>query len=193
MKKWIAFALLGASLGAGSLPAQAQQLYTGTLSGSAELPPNASPGRGLVSVFLDTSAHELRIDVSFSDLASDTTIAHIHCCAAPGQTAPPATTVPSLPGFPTGVRSGTFQMTFDTEDPATFNPSFLTANGGTALGAEAALENGMRDGVAYFNLHTSQYPAGELRAVLTPIPEPSTYALMGIGLLALGTFIRRRT
>jgi hypothetical protein len=73
---------------AGSLPAGAA-VFTGTLSGAAEDPPNDSEGTGNAEVELDPVQHVLRVDVSFSGLMSPTMIAHIHCCVAviPGNVA----------------------------------------------------------------------------------------------------------
>ncbi len=48
-------------------------------------------------------------------------------------------------------------------------------------------------GRSYINFHTIQFPAGEIRgALIAPIPEPETYALMLGGLAALGWMGRRR-
>src|SRR5258705_11061843 len=96
--------------------------YTATLSGLAESPPNASPGTGFADVFLDTALHTLEIDVTFSGLLGTTTASHIHCCtAAPlTGTAIVATQTPNFTGFPLGVTSGTYSMTFDTSLVATY-------------------------------------------------------------------------
>jgi hypothetical protein len=48
-------------------------------------------------------------------------------------------------------------------------------------------------GRAYINFHTTQFPGGEIRgALIAPIPEPETYALMLAGLGAIGWVARRR-
>lgn len=150
---------------AGSLPVAAQT-FTGVLSGAAEESPNESPGTGPVEVELDAVQHLLRVDVSFSGLLSPTTVAHIHCCAPPGEGAGVATTLPTFPGFPAGVTSGTYQESFDTTQASTFSPAFIEANGGTPAGAEAALLAGLESGMAYFNIHTMMFAAGEIRADL---------------------------
>jgi hypothetical protein len=186
MRRLIALALIGLAL---AVPARAM-IFTGTLTGTAEVPPNDSPGTGSVTVDMDVAAHTLRIQASWAGLLSPTTVAHIHCCTTPS--ASPATMIPSFTDFPVGVMSGSYDMTFDTLDAATWNGAFVTANGGTAAGAETAFFDGLMAGNAYFNIHTGMFPAGELRANLAPIPEPSSYALLLAGLAAVGGMAARR-
>ena len=148
--------------------------FTGVFSGAAEETPNDSPGTGNALVELDPVLHQLRINVSFSGLGSPATIAHIHCCAPPGVGAGVATAIPTFPGFPANVTSGTYQMTFDTTQVSTFNPTFLSSNGNTPAGAEAALLAGLNGGMAYFNIHTMTFAAGEVRANLSLVAATPT-------------------
>jgi hypothetical protein len=168
--------------------------YTTTLSGPGESPPNASPGTGFGTVIFDSTAHTLEVQETFSGLLTPTTASHIHCCIAPPAATAVATMVPTFSLFPLGVTSGSFDQTFDTLLTATYNPAFVTANGGTAAGAEAALFAGLNAGMSYLNIHTTGSPGGEIRGFLAvaPIPEPETYALMIAGLALLRTVVRRR-
>ncbi len=161
-------------------------VYQVNLSGAAEAPPNASPGTGSGLITIDTDTHLISYDITFAGLLGTTTAAHIHCCtASPGTgTAGVATTTPVFPGFPLGVSSGTFNATFDMSLPASWNAAFITANGGTPAGAEAAFAAGIAAGQAYFNIHSAVFPSGEIRDFLTPVPEPATLALLTVATLA---------
>ncbi|HEX7880360.1 MAG TPA: CHRD domain-containing protein, partial [Candidatus Eisenbacteria bacterium] len=110
----------------------------------------------------------------FSGLLGTTTAAHIHApTAVPlAGTAGVATTTPSFVGFPLGVTSGSYMATLNTLNSSSYNPSYVTANGGTAASAEAALFAAIRAGRAYFNIHSTSVGSGEIRAFLIPTPTP---------------------
>jgi hypothetical protein len=88
----------------GSRSEAAFVIYSATLSGPAESPPNASPGTGFAEIDFDTTANTLRVQVSFTGLLGTTTASHIHAATmTPGTgTAIVATTTPTFPGFPLG-------------------------------------------------------------------------------------------
>lgn len=170
-------------------------VYGGVATGSQEVPPNASPGSGSATITYDDVLHSLRVEVSFTDLLGLTIASHIHVPLIAGTNGPVATTVPTFTGFPLGVTSGTYDQTFDLTQAASFNPSFITSSGGTAASAETALALGLSDGRAYLNVHTSLFPAGEIRANLAAaaVPEPASWALMIGGFALAGGALRRRT
>src|SRR5688572_13745814 len=123
--------------------ARADQLvFTTTLTGSQEVPPSGSPGIGSALVTLDTVTNLLTVNVSFAGLVSPTIASHIHCCTPPGANAIVATAVPTFPGFPLGVTTGTYLQTFDMSLASSYNPAFITAHGGKAAGAQAAFVAG---------------------------------------------------
>jgi hypothetical protein len=119
------------------------------------------------------------------------TAAHIHA----GPNVPPATN-PVVWGF--------FGTPFnDTVIPNVVVTPFATGVGGTVVGTWDTLEGqnttftaqlgNILAGRAYINFHTTQFPGGEIRgALIAPIPEPETYALMLAGLGAIGWVARRR-
>lgn len=165
------------------------KVYTAPLLGSNEVPAVMTPATGQVTITIDIAAQTMQVQATFSNFIGTTINAHIHCCASPGINAGVASETPSFSGFPIGVQSGTYDATYDMTQPTSYNPAFVTANGGTAAGASAALMAGLDAGQAYFNIHTSSFSGGEARAnlqlnvpVVTAIPTLSTW---GLGILAL--------
>src|SRR5215472_11341278 len=132
--KYVPFALFVAAAAMLQVPPAAATVlvFEGTLTGANEVPPVSPAGTGFVEVLLDTTAHTLREEGSFSMLTSNDTMGHIHCCVPLGTNTGIATVAPALPGFPLGVTSGTFDLTVSLLDPTIYSPAFLTAQGGTA-------------------------------------------------------------
>jgi hypothetical protein len=65
---------------------------------------------------------------------------------------------------------------------SSYNPSFVTNNGGTPASAWAALRAGISAGKAYLNIHSTTFPGGEIRGFLNLCPTinvsiPNAFAL----------------
>jgi hypothetical protein len=169
-------------------------VYSATLNGAAEAPANASPGFGTATLTIDTLAHSMLVDVVFSGLLGNTTASHIHCCTAVADTgtAGVATQLPNFSGFPLGVTSGTYSNTFDLTLASSWNPAFITNHGGTPALAELDLLTGLDGEQAYLNIHTNQFPGGEIRGFLVrDVAEPGSLALVGLAVGGL-MHVRRR-
>lgn len=170
--------------------ANAATVYKATLLGANENPPVATPGNGVA--FLTIDGDLLTVAATFDDLLGNVAAAHVHCCAPAPANVGVATQVPTFPGFPSGVTSGSYQQSFSLTALSTYNPAFVTANGGTAQGARNALLAALDSGQAYFNVHTTFAPPGEIRGQFALIPEPASWALMIAGFGIAGAAIRWR-
>lgn len=173
-----------AALAVAGLSAAANaQVYNWTvlMDGPSEAPPNASPATGLALITWDTVAHTMTLDITFQGLLGGTSAAHIHGATSmtPGVgTAGVATTTPYFAGWPIGSTSGSYNIVLDMTLASSYNNAFITANGGTVAGAESTLLNLMLTNRAYFNIHSTAFPGGEIRGF---IPTPGAAALLGLG------------
>src|SRR6188474_859214 len=110
-----------------------------TFSGLQETPANASAGTGTFVGTYNDATDSLIYTVTFSGLSANVTAAHFHA-------APPGIEAGALigpGGFPTGVLSGSFTDT---------------------LVLTASQEDSLKRGLFYFNIHTTAFPTGEIRA-----------------------------
>jgi hypothetical protein len=128
--------------------------FTATLTGTQEVPPNASTATGTASVTLDAAETTITVSVVFSGLdGAGTVAAHIHGPAAPGVNGPVVITFPS---FPLGVTSGAYS---------------------NSLAITAAQVTDLRAGLYYVNIHsTPNFLGGEIRGQLTEVLPPTTTA-----------------
>lgn len=161
--------------------------FSALLTGAAQNPQIETTGRGFGLVTHNDVLNNLSVEISFADLLGNTTVAHIHCCTdAPGNVG----VAVGFDGFPSGVTQGTYgipgaPILIDLTNTASFGSAFLSNNGGTAAGAEAALVAGLLANQAYINIHSSFAPSGEIRGFLQSVPTPASLPVVGLGLLGL--------
>ena len=121
-------------------------------------------GTGMASVSYDDETSELSWNVSWSGLSGTVVAAHFHGPA------------------PAGV-STFVQVSIGPATPAI---------GSTFLNATQAAD--LLAGLWYLNIHSTQFPGGEIRGQVSvaAIPEPSAALLLGTGFLLVGARLRKR-
>jgi len=121
-------------------PAWAESLtFTATLEGASEVPPNDSQGTGMVEATYDTETMAFAWTITYSGLTGDASAAHFHGPAPAGENAGPVVPIEGALASPI---SGSATLT-------------------------DAQAGDLMNGLWYFNIHTAQYPDGELRGQLT--------------------------
>ena len=157
-------------------------------------PGGTSTGTGYGTLLYDDVAHTMTLNASFQGLQGNTTASHIHAPTPVPytSTAGVATQTPSFALFPLGVTSGSYSDTYNMTNASTWNPSYQSANGGTPAGAEAAFVAALFANTAYWNIHSSFAPGGEIRGFMRLVPEPASGALVALGLAGLAGIARRR-
>lgn len=137
-------------------------------------------GSGSGTLTFDDTLNTLTFnDILWSGLSAPANNAHIH-----GPSAPFPATAGVLydlvgPGYTTlGDTFGTISGTLSLADGV----------GGHSL-ADQLLQ--LQNGEWYINIHSTAFPGGEIRGHIL-IPEPSTWALIGLGAAVLGWRLRRR-
>jgi hypothetical protein len=119
----------------------AQVLNLGaTLSGAAEVPPNASAGMGQFQAEFDKATKTLRYTLRYSGLSGPVKAGHFHGPAEAGKNA----------GVALGIN----------------NAGESPVQGSAVLTADQAAD--LLAGKWYVNLHTAANPGGELRGQLAP-------------------------
>ena len=175
--------------------------FKGTLTSAAENNPlDTSSATGQVLVTLNDVLNTMEVNIVYSGLTSNASGAHIHCCLASpfaGGNVGVATTTPAFPGFAIGMgtTSGSYDAVIDMTLATSYNQAvgaFLANNGNNPLTAEATLFAAIENGETYLNIHSANFPGGEIRTFLVPVPEPVTMSVFGAGLAGVALTRRRR-
>lgn len=114
------------------------------IDATQEVPANGSPGVGCGFVALDLTNNNLSYDIRYANLTAAETAAHIHGYGGVGQNAGVKHTLPA------GARK----------------------LGNWAYGAVQSDENLIKAGLTYINVHTTNFPGGEIRGQIQPPLRP---------------------
>jgi len=187
--------VLCAAIAGSALSAQALT-FKAILDGPSEAPPNDSKGKGIAFIEYDAILKTLEFNVEFWDLTGITTAAHIHAptASAGAGNVGVAVHAPSLDQFPLGVNDGTYTHTLDLTLASSYSTGFINgAGGGSVSGAQAALLSALSDGKAYFNVHSTYKPGGEIRGFFAAaVPDTAgTASLLFLGMSGLVIAARR--
>jgi hypothetical protein len=110
-----------------------------TLDGKAEVPPNASAGKGTAELDYDAASKKLSWKLTYSGLSGPATAAHFHGPAEAGKNAGVAVAIPNAASSP-------------------------VSGNATLTDTQAA---DLMAGKYYINVHTAANPAGEIRGQVT--------------------------
>jgi hypothetical protein len=135
----------------GAAPTSPLRLFKAHLNGAKEVPPNNSTATGFGRVALNEAQNQITVSVYYSRLSSGTTMGHIHGPAAAGANA--------------GILFDLMPQTGQTTGSVTN----MTFNVTPAQVAD------LRAGLWYFNIHTTNFPDGEIRGQILRPAAPSDF------------------
>jgi CHRD domain len=193
--KLVVSALLSATTFAVASPAEAVTLFTAIIENEQEVanPPVPEQGSGGIGLFeLNDAMTALSYDITLFGLDIDglqtpgnvndnATRFHIHAAPA-GQNG----------GIVFGMKDPNHDLDDQVINPVTGRITGVwdgTEGNGTTLAAQLA--NLMANGL-YFNVHTPDFPGGEVRGQILLVPEPAAWMLCLLGLASLYLTNRRR-
>jgi hypothetical protein len=164
--------LLGLIAMAGILVSAAVQAtiipWSASLNGAQEVPASGSLGTGSAFGTIDDASGALAWNITFSGLSGPLIGIHFHGPAAPGVNAGVRVNIGTISGF-------------------------LSPNSGSAI-ITAQEVSDLLAGNWYINLHTPNFPGGEIRGQVIPeaVPEPAMLGLLGLALAGLAASRRRK-
>ncbi|HWW03037.1 MAG TPA: CHRD domain-containing protein [Candidatus Acidoferrum sp.] len=148
--------------------ATAQGTFQAILLGSSEVGPTGSTATGIGTVVLNAAGTQITVDESWTGLTAPATASHIH---GPASTSQNAGVLIPFSGVPAATAGSIPEQVFS-----------ITP---TQVGY-------LESGQLYMNVHTSTFPGGEIRGQLLAVPEPTTAALLGLGLAAGAWGLRKK-
>lgn len=146
--------------------------FTAVINSAQEVPTNTSTATGMATLILDTATGKATLSVSFSGLTSGLRDAHIHGPA------------------PVGVNAGVIQGFLTQLTVGSTSGSF--SNWALPITLTQQQMTGLTNGLWYVNIHSNNFPGGEIRGQLTAVPEPGTLLLLGAGLLSVASALKKR-
>jgi hypothetical protein len=157
----LAPALLLGVLSAGCNDAtEGQEHFQAVLSGGNEVPPRSTGATGVCSFV--AAGDRVNFVIETHDLSAPVVGAHIHLGVA-------GVNGPVRVGFISPNLAGTSIATpFDAPDGILMENTFSGSDVSGGLTLDDIL-NAMRTGGAYCNIHTSNFPGGEIRGQIAPI------------------------
>jgi hypothetical protein len=136
----------------------ATEMFSAKLLGDNEVPPNNTPGTATFQMQIDTTTTTITFTLTFSGLSGAPAVAHLHfaptnvaggvmifLCGGGNQ--------PACPTATSGTITGTITAANVTGPPAQ----------GIAAGDLTSALEAVREGLSYANMHTTNFPAGEIR------------------------------
>lgn len=127
------------------------------MSGSQEFPANGSPGTGSAVIKYNKTTKMLEYTVTFNNLTGAPAMGHIHASAPRGENAGVLIPFSGLPKANSGVITGSKKIDVDKEQD-------------------------LMNGLFYINLHTAEYPGGEIRGQIEFYNQSFIVSKKGIAL-----------
>ena len=138
-------------------PDASAQTLTARLNGGEETPILNTGAVGTAEVSVDAVNQEITVTLRVFNIPTPTTAGHIH--AGPAGIAGPV-----VVNFPEAIigRTGDFAVSFR------LGPGQFVARPAIGINSMEDAIQAIRNGNAYVNIHTQQFPAGEIRGQLVP-------------------------